>query len=46
MVLVATGRRPYTTGLGLETMGINMTRGMIDVDEHFQTNVPGACAVS
>jgi dihydrolipoamide dehydrogenase len=45
VVLVATGRRPYTSDLGLENLGINMTRGMVDVDDHFQTNVPGIYAI-
>jgi len=46
MVLVATGRRPYTQGLGLETMGIATDRlGRITVDDHFRTAVPSIYAI-
>ena len=35
VVLVATGRRPYTEGLGLENLGIQTDRlGRIQVDSH------------
>ena len=45
-VLVSIGRRPYTEGLGLENVGIETDRrGMIDVDEHFATKVPGIYAI-
>ncbi|APX10422.1 dihydrolipoyl dehydrogenase [Tateyamaria omphalii] len=45
-VLVATGRKPYTDGLGLDALGIKMTdRGQIAVDAHWQTNVPGIYAI-
>jgi len=46
VVLVAIGRVPYTEGLGLEGLGVEMEgRGMIKVDAHFQTNVPGIYAI-
>jgi dihydrolipoamide dehydrogenase len=46
VVLVAIGRRPYTTNLGLETVGVTLDkRGFIPVDGHFQTNVPGIYAI-
>jgi dihydrolipoamide dehydrogenase len=46
VVLVATGRRPYTKGLGLDTLGIEMTeRGQIKTDAHWATNVPGIYAI-
>jgi len=46
IVLVATGRRPYTDGLGLEEMGIATDKlGRIDVDEHFRTAVPSIYAI-
>ncbi|WP_299610040.1 dihydrolipoyl dehydrogenase [uncultured Tateyamaria sp.] len=46
VVLVATGRKPYTDGLGLDALGIKMTdRGQIAVDAHWQTNVPGIYAI-
>jgi len=45
-VLVAVGRRPNTTGLGLEDFGIAVDeRGRVAVDEHYQTNVPGIFAI-
>jgi len=46
VVLVAIGRRPYTTNLGLENVGIAVDkRGFIPVDAHFQTSVPGIYAI-
>jgi len=44
--LVATGRRPYTEGLGLENLGIQTDKlGRIDVDSHFRTAVPSIYAI-
>jgi len=46
VVLVAIGRRPYTKGLGLETVGVKVdNRGRIEIDDHFRTSVPGIYAV-
>lgn len=40
-VLMATGRRPMTEGLGLEAAGVAVTeQGAIAVNEHLQTSVP------
>jgi dihydrolipoamide dehydrogenase len=45
-VLVATGRRPYTDGLGATGLGIALgPRGAIQVDERLQTTVPGCFAI-
>jgi dihydrolipoamide dehydrogenase len=46
VVLVATGRIPYTEGLGLESVGVQKDeRGRILVDAHFSTNVTGIYAI-
>ncbi len=46
VVLVATGRKPYTDGLGLEALGVTMSdRGQIEVDGQYRTNVPGVLAI-
>ena len=46
VVLVATGRKPYTEGLGLDALGMEMTeRGQIKTDAHWQTSVPGIYAI-
>ncbi|MFG6079263.1 dihydrolipoyl dehydrogenase [Paracoccus litorisediminis] len=45
-VLVATGRRPYVSGLGLDKLGVALTdRGFVAVDDHWQTSVPGVYAI-
>ena len=44
-MLVATGRRPYTAGLGLEELGVEMERGMVKTDAHWKTNVDGVYAI-
>jgi dihydrolipoamide dehydrogenase len=46
IVLVAIGRRPFTTGLGLEDSGIALDeRRRIVVDDHFRTTVDGVYAL-
>ena len=45
-VLVAVGRKPYTTGLGAAELGIGFDKqGRIAVDKHYQTNIPGVYAI-
>jgi dihydrolipoyl dehydrogenase len=45
IVLVATGRKPYTEGLGLEAVGVAMTeRGQIET-KGWKTNVEGVWAI-
>ena len=45
-VLVAVGRAPYTTNLGLEEIGVKLDdRGWIQVDENYQTNIDGVYAI-
>lgn len=44
--LVAIGRRPYTVGLGLETIGLSTDdKGRIPVNDHLETAVPGVYAI-
>jgi dihydrolipoamide dehydrogenase len=45
IVLLATGRRPYTERLGLEALGVAMEKGRVVIDDHFATNVPGLYAI-
>ncbi|QBK29171.1 dihydrolipoyl dehydrogenase [Roseitalea porphyridii] len=46
VVLVATGRKPYTEGLGLEKAGVVLDdRGRVDINEHWQTSVTGIWAI-
>lgn len=48
-LLMASGRKPRTKGLGLEVLGLEMEGGRIRIDEHARTSVPhvfaaGDCA--
>ena len=46
VVLIATGRKPFTEGLGLEDAGVVLDeRGRVRTDKHYQTNVPGVYAI-
>jgi pyruvate/2-oxoglutarate dehydrogenase complex dihydrolipoamide dehydrogenase (E3) component len=45
-LLVATGRKPNTTKLNLESVGVNTDeRGYIPTDGHFKTNIEGIYAL-
>ncbi|KAA8534304.1 hypothetical protein F0562_031821 [Nyssa sinensis] len=45
-VMFATGRKPNTKNLGLEMVGVKMTKnGAIEVDEYSRTSVPSIWAV-
>ncbi|HWF43133.1 MAG TPA: dihydrolipoyl dehydrogenase [Candidatus Kapabacteria bacterium] len=44
-VLVAIGVQGNTENIGLEKLGIKMTKGFIDVDENMRSNVEGIYAV-
>ncbi len=43
--LVSVGRRPYTEGLGLEKIGIELDKGKIPVDDHLKTKVENIYAI-
>lgn len=43
-ILVSVGRRPVTAGFGLESLGVELVRGGIKVDNKMRTNVPGVFA--
>jgi dihydrolipoamide dehydrogenase len=46
VLLVAVGRRAFTDGLGAAEAGVGIdARGRIEVDEHWQTRVPGIYAI-
>ena len=46
ILLVAIGRVPYTTNLGLEALGVTLDkRGRVLTDAHYQTNVQGIYAI-
>ncbi len=45
-VLVAVGRRPNTSGTGLEQLGVALDeQGRVAIDDHFQTSVEGVYAI-
>jgi dihydrolipoamide dehydrogenase len=43
--LVSVGRRPYTDGLGLDKVGIELNRGQVPVNDHLQTKVSNIYAI-
>jgi dihydrolipoamide dehydrogenase len=46
VVLIATGRKPYTANLGLEEAGVALdNRGRVEIDGHYKTNVAGIYAI-
>ena len=46
IVLVAIGRRAFTSGLGLAEVGVALDdRGRVIVDDHWATNIPGIYAI-
>ncbi|HHH50229.1 MAG TPA: dihydrolipoyl dehydrogenase [Saprospiraceae bacterium] len=45
IVLSAAGVRPNTENIGLEALGIKTERGLVLVDEYYQTNVAGIYAI-
>ena len=45
IVLLAIGRRPYTQGLGLETVGITPDKRGSIANDHYRTSAPGVWVV-
>ena len=45
VVLSAAGVSPNTENLGLEALGIKTDRGLIEVNEYYETSVPGIYAI-
>ena len=46
VVLVSIGRRPFTEGLGLKEVGVELDqRGRVKTDAHYRTNVEGIYAI-
>jgi dihydrolipoamide dehydrogenase len=46
VVLVATGRKPYTEGLGLDALGVKLSeRGQIETDAQWRTSIAGIYAI-
>jgi dihydrolipoamide dehydrogenase len=46
IVLVAVGRKPFTTGLDLDQAGVKLTeKGRIAVNDHWQTSVPSVYSI-
>ncbi len=43
--LVSVGRKPYTDGLGLDKIGIELDKGKIPVDDHLKTKVENVYAI-
>ncbi len=45
IVLISTGRTPYSDSLGLAALGVEMERGIIKTDAHWQTNIASIYAI-
>lgn len=46
VVLISTGRRPNTDGLGAKEVGLKLDdRGRVAIDNHFKTNLDGVYAI-
>ena len=44
-VLMATGRAPNSSNIGLDKIGVKLERGFIKVDQYMETNVKGVYAI-
>lgn len=46
VLLISTGRRPYTLSLGAEKIGLQIdNRGRVEINEKFATNIPNIYAI-
>lgn len=45
VVLVAIGRKPFSTGLGLQEIGVTQNKGFVVVDGNFRTSVSNVFAI-
>jgi dihydrolipoamide dehydrogenase len=43
-VLMSIGRKPFTQGLGLSEIGVELDKGGVKTDEQMRTNIPGIYA--
>ena len=43
-ILLSVGRKPVTSGFGLENLGVELVRGAIKVDDRMRTNIPNIYA--
>ncbi len=45
MVLITVGRTPASSGIGLDSLGLELSNGYVPVDQHCRTNLRGVYAI-